>query len=179
MLMEPIRVEVEPDEGDDLLEALSLRGLESRLLRSEERVEVELSPPAENWELWNLEVVAALEGWLEEAQRDSVVARTGTRTYTVRAPRPLAGAPASTRVPRDEAPEPPDNVPAGTDDTVTARMPALPAFEGPVGPVAPVGVAEPAVRARSRPVIVAAAVATVLLAAVGLAVLAVVLMQVL
>lgn len=178
--MEPIRVEVEPDEGDDLLEALSVRGLESRLLRSEDRVEVEVSPPAENWELWNFEVVAALEGWLEEVQRDSVVARTETRTYTVRAPRPLAGAPASTRVPRPEAPEPADDVvAAGTDDTVTARMPALPAFEGPVGPMAPVGVAEPATRARSRPVVVVAAVATVLLAAVGLAVLAVVLMQVL
>ena len=176
--MEPIRVEVEPDEGDDLLEALSVRGLESRLLRSEDRVEVEVSPPAENWELWNFEVVAALEGWLEEVQRDSVVARTQTRTYTVRAPRPLAGAPASTRVPRPEAPEPPDVLAAGTDETVTARMPALPAFEGPVGPMAPVG-ADPAARGRSRPAVVAAAVATVLLAAVGLAVVAVVLMQVL
>ena len=176
--MEPIRVEVEPDEGEDLLETLALRGLEARLLRSADRVEVEVSPPAENWELWNFEVVAALEGWLEEAQREWVVARTATRTYTVRAPRPLAGAPASTRVPRPDASEPPEDVPAGTDDTVTARMPALPTFQGPVGPVAPVGVAEPA-RARSRPVVVAAAVATVLLAAVGLAVLAVVLMQVL
>jgi hypothetical protein len=175
--MEPIRVEVEPDEGEDLLEALSVRGLESRLVRTEERVEVELSPPAENWELWNLEVVAALEGWLEEAQRDWVVARTKTRSYTVRAPRPLAGAPASTRVPRPEAPEPREDVPPGTDDTVTARMPALPAFQPPVGPM---GLEpEPAGRARSRPVVVAAAVATVLLAAVGLAVLAVVLMQVL
>jgi hypothetical protein len=179
MLIEPIRVEVEPDEGDDLLDAFSVRGLESRLLRSEDRVEVEVTPPAENWELWNLEVVTALEGWLEEAQRASVVARTETRAYTVRAPRPLAGAPASTRVPRPEQPEPPEDVPAGTDETVTARMPALPSFEGPVAPVASVGVAEPAARARSRPVVVAAAVASVILAAVGLAVLAVVLMEVL
>jgi hypothetical protein len=177
MLIEPIRVEVEPDEGDDLLEALSVRGLESRLVRrSEEHVEVEVSPPPENWELWNLEVVAALEAWLEEAQRGSVVARTETRSYTLRAPRPLAGTPASTRVPRPEAEEPRDTGPAATDDTVTARMPAVPALQGPVGPI---GLTEPAYRGRSRPLVIAAAVATVLLAAVGLAVLAVVLAQVL
>jgi hypothetical protein len=176
MLIEPIRVEIEPEEGDDLVEALSLRGLQSRLLRSGERVEVEISPPSENWELWNFEVVAALEGWLEEAQREWVVARTETRSYTVRAPRPLAGTPASTRVPRPEAPEEPESTQATTDQTVTAQLPVLPAFQPPVGAV---GVAEPAARVRSRPVVVAAAVAAVLLATVGIAALAVVLMQVL
>jgi hypothetical protein len=173
VLIEPIRVEVAPDEGDDLLEALSVRGLQSRLLRGEERIEVEVSPPPENWELWNLEVVSALEAWLDEAQRGSVVARTKSRSYTVRAPRPLAD--------RASAPSPPAAEPAARSDAagevVTAEMPVVPAFQPPVGPLA---VAEPAAyRPRSRPILIAAALATVLLAAVGLAVLAVVLAQIL
>jgi hypothetical protein len=175
MLIEPIRVEVEPEEGDDLLEALSVRGLESRLLRGEERIEVEVSPPPENWELWNIEVVSALEAWLEQADRGSVVARTQTRSYTVRAPRPLAD--------RAPAPPPPSAAEAPADDeqaapdVVTARMPVLPALQPPVGPV---GLAEPAAyRARSRPILIAAALATVLLAAVGLGLLAIVLAQLL
>lgn len=164
MLIETIRVEVEPEESDDLLEALSVRGLSSRLVRDdEERTEVEVSPPPEKWELWNLEVVAALEAWLEQRQRESVVARTDRHSYVVRAPRPLpervgAAAPVAVDLP-------------DVDDT--ARMPA-------VAPVAEPALArtavfeEPQLHTRhSRPIVLAAAGATVVLALAGLLLLAV------
>jgi hypothetical protein len=168
VLIETIRVEVEPEDGDDLLEALSVRGLASRLLRDEEeRVEVEVSPPPENWEMWNLEVVSALEAWLEERERESVVARTGRHSYVVRAPRPL---PERTAVPGPPPVAPPPVALPDVDDT--ARMPAL----APVPEAAvPRGVLEePQLHlGRPRPIVLAAAGATVVLALAGLLLLAV------
>lgn len=168
MLIETIRVQVEPDEGDDLLEALSVRGLSSRLVQGEEeRVEVEVSPPDERWELWNIEVVSALEAWLERRQRESIVARTNRHEYVVRAPRPLPGPGA--------APVPPPEL-SDVDDT--ARKPVL----APVSePVVPVGVlAEPQVHSRRpRALVIAAAGATIVLALAGLLLLVVVVANIL
>jgi hypothetical protein len=156
VLIETIRVQVEPDEGDDLLEALSVRGLASRLVRDDDRgVEVEVSPPQERWELWNLEVVSALEAWLEASERESVVARTDRHEYVVRAPRD------ATRGRRDSRPVELSEV----DDT--ARKPAI----APVAETAlPVGVfAEPQLHAqRPRGLVVAAATGTALLALAGI-----------
>lgn len=81
--MEPVRVEVE--ETEDLLEALSVRGLSARLARDGEAVEV--APPPGEESLWNLEIVSALEAWLAETQRPELVARVGGHRFTVRAPR--------------------------------------------------------------------------------------------
>jgi hypothetical protein len=165
VLIETIRVQVEPEEGDDLLEALSVRGLSSRLVREqreeEERVEVEVSPPEERWELWNLEVVSALEAWLEKRQRESVVARTNRHEYVVRAPRPLPAQAAAAAPPVDLS---------DVDDT--ARKPVL----APVaGPAVPIGVlAEPQLHSRRpRPIVIAAAGATLVLALAGLLLLVV------
>jgi hypothetical protein len=156
VLIETIRVQVEPDEGDDLLEALSVRGLASRLVRDEGGVEVEVSPPQERWELWNIEVVSALEAWLESRQRESVVARTDRHEYVVRAPREAQERGAV------------DPAPLGLSDVDdTARRPAL----APVPePALALGVlAEPQLHARRpRPVVLAAAAATVLLALAGI-----------
>jgi hypothetical protein len=164
VLIETIRVEVEPEESDDLLEALSVRGLSSRLVRDDEdRTEVEVSPPAEKWEMWNLEVVSALEAWLEERQRESVVARTDRHSYVVRAPRPLPE--------RIGAPPPvPFDLP-DVDDT--ARMPALAPVPESALPRAGV-FEEPQLHTRHpRPIVFAAAGATVILALAGLLLLAV------
>ena len=160
MLIETIRVEVEPEDGDDLLEALSVRGLSSRLVRDEEeRVAVEVSPPEERWELWNIEVVSALEAWLETRQRESVVARTDRHEYVVRAPRPIAA--------RGAAPTPAAE-PSELEDT--ARKPAL----APVAEMAvPAGVlAAPQLHARRpRGLVLAAGAATALLALAGIVLL--------
>jgi hypothetical protein len=162
VLIETIRVQVEPDEGDDLLEALSVRGLSSRLVREEEeRFAVEVSPPEERWELWNLEVVSALEAWLEERQRESVVARTNRHEYVVRAPRPLP-AQAAVPVPSPEL----------SDVEDTARQPVL----APVtDPAVPIGVlTEPQLHSRRpRPIVLAAAGATLILALAGVLLLVV------
>jgi hypothetical protein len=162
VLIETIRVQVDGDEGDDLLQALSVRGLASRLVEDEDGVQVEVSPPEERWETWNLEVVSALEAWLEEGERESVVARTDRHSYVVRAPRdPHARA--------NTLPDPlvlPD-----VDDT--ARMPALaPVIE----PALPLGgvFEEPQLHARrSRPFVLVTAGAVVLLGVAGLVLFAV------
>jgi hypothetical protein len=166
VLIETIRVQVEPDEGDDLLEALSVRGLASRLVRDEDGVEVEVSPPQERWELWNLEVVSALEAWLESSERESVVARTDRHEYVVRAPR--------------EAPRSRIGAPSVTLSDVddTARKPVL----APVPEAAlPVGVfAEPQLHAqRPRGLVVAAAGAVAVLALAGVLLVVVLLARVL
>ena len=152
MLIETIRVQVEADERDDLLEALSVRGLSSRLVQDDEAVAVEVSPPEERWEIWNLEVVSALEAWLEERKRESIVARTDRHEYVVRAPRQL-----------------PDPLPvvALPDVDDTARMvPLAPVAE----PALPVDVLEPPQlhARRPRPLVLAAGAATVLLALAGI-----------
>jgi hypothetical protein len=156
VLIETIRVQVDPEEGDDLLEALSVRGLSSRLVRDEEGVEVEVSPPPERWELWNLEVVSALEAWLEASDRESIVARTDRHEYVVRAP-------------REARPRRVEDAPLDVSDVDdTARKPAL----APVPEAAlPVGVfAEPQLHARRpRGLVFAAAGATVVLALAGIA----------
>jgi hypothetical protein len=86
-----IRVELDDAAGgEELLEALSVRGLESRLVRADDAgAELEVAAPPERGGLWNLEVVTALEAWLEETERESVVARLDRTEFTVRAPRPL------------------------------------------------------------------------------------------
>lgn len=162
MLIETIRVEVEPGEGDDLLEALSVRGLSSRLVRDEEeRVQVEVSPPPEKWELWNLEVVSALEAWLEENQRESIVARTDRHSYVVRAPRPF---PDRVSRPSTATVDLPD-----VDDS--APMHALAPVAEPALPLTGV-FEEPQVHfRRPRGLVLAAGAATALLALAGIALL--------
>jgi hypothetical protein len=167
VLIETIRVKVEPEEGDDLLEALSVRGLASRLVRDDaDGIEVEVSPPEERWELWNLEVVSALEAWLEEGQRESVVARTDRHEYVVRAPRQAHE--------RRGRPAPAVSLP-DVDDT--AHMPALAPVPETALPLA--GVFEPPQlhARRSRAVVLAAAGATAVLALAGLLLLAVLLVN--
>jgi hypothetical protein len=160
VLIETIRVQVEPEETDDLLEALSVRGLSSRLVRGEEeRVEVEVSPPPENWELWNLEVVSALEAWLEQRQRESVVARTDRHSYVVRAPRPIAT--------EGAAPAPAAEL-SDVDDT--ARKPALAPVTEVAVPASVLAAPQLHVR-RPRGLVVAAGAATALLALAGIVLL--------
>jgi hypothetical protein len=77
-----VRVDV-GDESDDLLETLSVRGFETRRVSAGE---IEVAPPEGEEELWNLEIVAALEAWLETSGRTEVVARLGKHAYTVRVP---------------------------------------------------------------------------------------------
>jgi hypothetical protein len=75
------RVRIEED-SDDLLEALSVRGLEAHPV---EGGEIEVAAFGEEG-IWNLEVVSALETWLEEEGRTEVVAHVGHAEYTVRLP---------------------------------------------------------------------------------------------
>jgi hypothetical protein len=75
------RVRIEED-SDDLLEALSVRGLEAHPV---EGGEIEVAAFGEEG-IWNLEVVSALEAWLEDEHRDQVTARLGDTVYTVRSP---------------------------------------------------------------------------------------------
>ena len=71
------------EEGsDDLLEALSVRGLEARPV---EDGEIEVAAFGEEG-IWNLEVVSALEAWLQDQDREEVTARLGDVEYTVRSP---------------------------------------------------------------------------------------------
>lgn len=69
------------EDSDDLLEALSVRGFETRDVGGGE---VEVAPPPGEEELWNLEIVAALEAWLESVGRPEVDVRHGDHAYTVR-----------------------------------------------------------------------------------------------
>jgi hypothetical protein len=75
------RVRIEED-SDDLLEALSVRGLEAHPV---DGGEIEVAAFGEEG-IWNLEVVSALETWLEDEHRDEVTARLGDAVYTVRSP---------------------------------------------------------------------------------------------
>lgn len=75
------RVRIEED-SDELLEALSVRGLEAHPV---EGGEIEVAAFGEEG-IWNLEVVSALETWLEDEHRDEVTARLGDTVYTVRSP---------------------------------------------------------------------------------------------
>lgn len=70
------------EDADDLLEALSVRGFAARSL---EDGEIEVEPASEEG-LWNIEVVSALEAWLEEEGRPALVAHVGDAEYTVWAP---------------------------------------------------------------------------------------------
>lgn len=83
-LQPTVRVDTgDPAETDDLLEALSVRGLAARRVGPSE---LEVEAPPEEAQVWNLEIVAALEAWLEESDHDSVVARLGSQSFTVKAP---------------------------------------------------------------------------------------------
>ena len=75
------RVRIEED-SEELLEALSVRGLEAHPV---EDGEIEVAAFGEEG-VWNLEVVSALEAWLEEEGRPEVVAHVGDAEYTVRLP---------------------------------------------------------------------------------------------
>jgi hypothetical protein len=75
------RVRIEED-SEELLEALSVRGLEAHPV---EGGEIEVAAFGEEG-IWNLEVVSALETWLEDEHRDEVTARLGDVAYTVRSP---------------------------------------------------------------------------------------------
>jgi hypothetical protein len=77
------------EDPDALVEALALRGLVVRRLADGD---IELHIPGDDG-LWNLEVISALEAWLEEADRNEITAELEGSTYTVRAPRPLTTAP--------------------------------------------------------------------------------------
>ena len=168
MLIETIRVQVEPGEGDDLLEALSVRGLASRLVQDDDGVQVEVSPPEERWEMWNLEVVSALEAWLEEGKRESVVARTDRHSYVVRAPRQVHA--------RGNALPEPLDLP---DVDETARMPVLAPVAEPALPFGGV-FEEPHLHVRRpRPLVFAAAGAAVLLALAGVLLLVLLLVKLL
>jgi len=74
------KVRIEED-SDELLEALSVRGLEAHPVEGE----IEVAAFGEEG-IWNLEVVSALETWLEDKHRDEVTARLGDTVYTVRSP---------------------------------------------------------------------------------------------
>jgi hypothetical protein len=95
-----VRVETgDAGDTDDLLEALSVRGLEARRTGADE---IEIAAPAAP-ELWNLEIVSALEAWLEQTDHEAVVARLGSRRFTVRAPDrrvPVDAEPAADRATR-------------------------------------------------------------------------------
>jgi hypothetical protein len=78
-------VRVDPgavEDSEDLVAALSERGLEARRVG---RSEVEVATVGEEG-LWNLEVVSALEAWLEETEHDELTATLGETTFTVKAP---------------------------------------------------------------------------------------------
>jgi len=75
------RVRIEED-SEELLDALSVRGLEAHPV---EGGEIEVAAFGEEG-IWNLEVVSALETWLEDEHRDEVTARLGDAVYTVRSP---------------------------------------------------------------------------------------------
>ena len=75
------RVRIEED-SDDLLEALSVRGLEARPV---DGGEIEVAAFGEEG-IWNLELVSALEAWLEDQHRAEVTARLDDVEYTVRSP---------------------------------------------------------------------------------------------
>lgn len=81
-----VRVELDEHDGGDLLEALSVRGFGTRVVSDGEGFAVDVEAPPGEEGVWNLELVAALETWLEETDRRSVVARLGRTAYTVRAP---------------------------------------------------------------------------------------------
>jgi hypothetical protein len=111
--VEPVRVEApDANETDDLLEALSVRGLEARRVGAAE-VEVE----AADEEAWNLEIVAAIEAWLEESDHEAVVARQGKHTFTVKAP--------DRRVPAAVAPPDQEDAGRGTVGVVAVTIGAL------------------------------------------------------
>ncbi len=114
------RVRIEED-SEDLLDALSVRGLEAHPV---EDGEIEVAAFGEEGS-WNIEVVSALETWLEDEHRDEVTARLGDAIYTVRSPEARA-----------------------TDET--GEIPVAPAR-----------------RRRLDPVVLAAALGTVLLLAAG------------
>lgn len=78
----PVRVDAGED-AEDLLEALSERGFATRRL---DDGEIEVESPVEEEGLWNIEVVSALEAWLEEEGRHALVAHVGDAEYTVWAP---------------------------------------------------------------------------------------------
>jgi hypothetical protein len=75
------RVRIEED-SEDLLEALSVRGLEAHVV---EDGEIEVAAFGEEGG-WNIEVVSAIEAWLEDEHREEVTARLGDAVYTVRSP---------------------------------------------------------------------------------------------
>lgn len=81
MAQTPHLIRIEED-SDDLLEALSVRGLEAHPV---DGGEIEVAAFGEEG-LWNLEVVSALETWLEDEHRDEVTARLDDVVYTVRSP---------------------------------------------------------------------------------------------
>lgn len=72
------------EDGAGLCETLISRGLDARL--AEDTGEVEVAAVGEEG-IWNLEVMAALEAWLEETGHEELTARVGETIYTVRAPR--------------------------------------------------------------------------------------------
>ena len=72
------------EDPDELVEALAVRGLAAHRL---EDGDVEIGVAGDH--AWNLEVISALEGWLEETGRAEVEATVGGATYTVRSPAAL------------------------------------------------------------------------------------------
>ena len=74
------RIQIEED-SDDLLEALSVRGFEARRANGS----IEVAATGEEG-AWNLELVSALESWLEDRSREHLRARVGDTEYVVRSP---------------------------------------------------------------------------------------------
>ena len=77
---EPIRVEVEDlVVGRELVELLARHGLTGNALDRGRRVEVVIVSERDETEPLLREVAAALEGWLPEQGRSSIVLRVGDR----------------------------------------------------------------------------------------------------
>jgi hypothetical protein len=96
----PVRVErLEQHEALDLAQALAVRGLVGRPVRSRGVGALEIHDAREDTQRLLTEVVEAVETWLADRQRDPVVISVGGRKRTVRARRDLSAALAA-RVPR-------------------------------------------------------------------------------
>jgi hypothetical protein len=89
----PIRIEwLESREAIDLAEALAVRGIVGRPVRSTEGHAVVVHDPRERVDRLVDEIVAALESWLADRGRGPVSVRVGTRVHDVAAREALPGA---------------------------------------------------------------------------------------
>ena len=89
----PIRVEwLESREARDLVQALAVRGIVGTQVATKDRIGVVIHDPHEAEERLVAELVAALEGWLDDRRREPLRLRIGNRVRTVGSSRDLASA---------------------------------------------------------------------------------------